>query len=130
MSRVTDVCHELVSTDGLEVECSLVVSDVRGTVDSASCANLVSEKTCQKGKSSVTHAVQGRWHCSGQSRGKQPRQPQRIRDALLQRVKQSERVFVREKNGLSQLTIVTKKVPKKRREDEFQKECWRCSGGE
>lgn len=36
MSRVTDVCHELVSTDGLEVERSLVVSDVRGTVDSAS----------------------------------------------------------------------------------------------
>lgn len=30
------VCHELVSTDGLEVERSLVVSDVRGTVDSAS----------------------------------------------------------------------------------------------
>lgn len=53
MSRVTDVCHELVSTDGLEVECSLVVSDVRGTVDSASCTNLVSTKTDQKGKKHI-----------------------------------------------------------------------------
>jgi hypothetical protein len=35
-SRVTDVCHELVSTDDLEAKCSLVVSDVRGTVDSTS----------------------------------------------------------------------------------------------
>lgn len=124
---MTDVRHELVSANGLQIDDSIVVSNVGSTIDSASCVALISTINKRRGRRGQsirwdTYEVQGLWHRKGREQCKRPReQPSEDACWACERAKQESALNAGE-YGLSQLTIVTKKgIQKKSVKNEFQK---------